>query len=281
MKMKYRTYRTLKRVGIYVALGALTFIAVSPIFWMGLSSIRDLSEVFQVPPKIIPTSLDLTGYQEVFFYTPFIQCLINSTFVGLVATAASIAIGAAGAYSITRWQKRYSKFISQSVLVSYMIPPILLVIPYFILLKKVGLVDTLSGLILTHVSFALPFCTWLLTAYFSTLPRELEEAAKIDGCTNFGAFIRIILPLSVPGIVAVAIFTFINSWNEFVYALLLVTSAEKRTITAGFYSLMGAEVLQWEPMIAWIVLITIPPLTFFIFIQQKLVKGLAAGAVKR
>lgn len=281
MKINYTSWRIIKKISVYAALGTSTFIAVSPIVWMALSSIRDLDEVFKVPPKLIPTSIELGGYAKVLFLTPFLQCLVNSVCVTLITTGISIGIGSMGAYSIERWQKKgYANLISRGVLLAYLIPPILLVIPYFVILKQIGLVDTLLGLIITHTSFVLPFSTWLMIAYFSTLPKELEEAAKIDGCTNFGAFIRIALPLATPGIVAVAIFSFINSWNEFLYALLIITSSEKRTLTAGFYSFMGAEVLEWEPMIAWITLITIPPLVFFLFVQKYLIKGLTAGALK-
>ena len=164
---------------------------------------------------------------------------------------------------------------------TYMFPPILLAIPYFILVSNLGLANTLPGLLMAYMSFTVPFCTYLLVSYFRTVPKDIEEAAMIDGLRRPGVFLHIALPLVAPGLVATAIFAFINAWNEFLYSLLIISSGDKQTVSVGLYSLKGGmETLQWGDMMAASVLVVIPSIVFFSIIQKSIVGGLTAGADK-
>ena len=195
-------------------------------------------------------------------------------------TIATISISALAAYGIVRFFPRAGKMMTRILITAYMFPPILLAIPYSIIMGKTGLMNTRLGLVIVYMSFSVPYAVWLLTGFFRTVPLEIEEAGKIDGAGKMSIFFRIVLPIVAPGIVAVAIYTFINAWNEFLYSLILINDNTRMTVSVALKSLEGQEVLDWGTMMAASALVVIPSVIFFMVIQKKIARGLAQGSIK-
>jgi len=268
------------RIAVYATLLGLVFFSAFPLLWMILSSLKPFPELMANQPHLLPSRLSFGFYSTLLTATTFVTFLTNSVIVALGTTLVSVTFASMAAYGLSRLRIRWKFLVSRSVLLSYMFPQILLVVPLFVGIVTLGLANTYSGLILTYVTFAFPFSTWLLTAYFQTIPVELEEAARIDGASNAGAFLRVILPLALPGIATAAVFSFILAWNEFLYALVIMNSESKKTLSVGLYSFIGGEFMRWGELMAASTLMVLPVLVFIFLVQKHIVTGLAAGAVK-
>ncbi|MEG1640751.1 MAG: carbohydrate ABC transporter permease, partial [Ruthenibacterium sp.] len=179
-----------------------------------------------------------------------------------------------------RFFPKIANRITRLIILAYMFPPILLVVPYFTLMSSAKMTNSLMGLVIVYLSFTIPYCVWMLTGYFNDIPISIEEAAKIDGASKLKTFSKITLPLAAPGIVATAIFAFINSWNEFLYSLVLISSGAKKTVSVALYSLTGGETIRYGEMMAASVIVVLPSMLLFFLIQKRLVGGLTGGAVK-
>ena len=210
----------------------------------------------------------------------FANNIVNSFVISFASTAIAIAVSALGAYGVARFFPKFGKLMTRSLVITYMFPPILLAIPYSIILGKLGLVNTRMGLVLVYLSFSIPYAMWLLVGFFETVSVSLEEAARLDGASNFQVFFRVSVPIILPGIVATAIYTFINTWNEFLYALVFINSSSKMPVSVALKSLEGVEILDWGAMMAASAVVVVPSIVFFIIIQGKIVAGLAEGSDK-
>jgi ABC-type glycerol-3-phosphate transport system permease component len=263
-------------------LGGIASGAVFPLFWMVSGSLRPWSELFANPPLLFPRALTFRFYRDVFQYTSFFVYLQNSLIVASGTTFVGVSFACLAAYSLARKRFRGSAFLHRAILLAYLFPSIILIIPLFVVFTDLGLINTRSGLVLAYSTFSFPFCTWLLAAYFRGIPKEIEEAAAIDGATHLTVLIRIYLPLAAPAIVTAAIFTFILAWNEFVLALILATKESLKTLSIGFYGRVysGDMAMAWGTILAWAALMVLPPLLFFMIIEKRLVEGLTGGAVK-
>ena len=257
-----------------------TVIAIFPLIWIFISSVKSKGELTGEPTRFWPKIFTLDYFEHVINDLNFIVNIKNSLFISLVTTLIAITISAMAAYGIVRFFPKLGSIMSKLLVTTYIFPPILLAIPYSIAMAKVGLTNTTTGLIIVYLSFSVPYAVWLLVGFFQTVPIEIEEAAKIDGANKFTVFFKIVLPLVAPGIVATAIYTFINAWNEFLYALILVNDTSKMTVAVALRSLNGAEILDWGDMIAASVIVVIPSVLFFCFIQNKIAGGLSEGSVK-
>ena len=257
-----------------------TVIAIFPLIWIFISSVKSKGELTSEPTRFWPKIFTLDYFEHVINDLNFIVNIKNSLFISLVTTLIAITISAMAAYGIVRFFPKLGSIMSKLLVTTYIFPPILLAIPYSIAMAKVGLTNTTTGLIVVYLSFSVPYAVWLLVGFFQTVPIEIEEAAKIDGANKFTVFFKIVLPLVAPGIVATAIYTFINAWNEFLYALILVNDTGKMTVAVALRSLNGAEILDWGDMMAASVIVVIPSVLFFCFIQNKIAGGLSEGAVK-
>lgn len=275
-----RPLRVVRAAGLNLLVVALVLFAVFPLFWLITSSLKLPGELYKFPVTFFPRHVSWKFYETVLTLTYFPRYFANSLVVALATTAVTVAVAAMGAYSIVRYQHWLSTLLARAILFAYLFPRILLVIPFFILLLQIGLVNTRTGLTVSHVVFTLPFALWFLVGYFKTIPREVEEAARIDGAANITIFLRIVLPLARPGLVAAAIFTFINSWNEFLFALVLTTAQDVQTISVGLYGLVGGETMEWGQMLAASTLVILPVLIFFLLIQRNLAEGLTGGAIR-
>ncbi|CAM3878983.1 carbohydrate ABC transporter permease [Avibacterium endocarditidis] len=257
-----------------------TIIAVFPLVWIMISSVKGKGELTSEPTRFLPKIFTLDYFEHVINDLHFIVNIKNSLFIALITTLIAIVISAMAAYGIVRFFPKLGAVMSKLLVTTYIFPPILLAIPYSIAMAKVGLTNTMAGLIVVYLSFSVPYAVWLLVGFFRTVPIEIEEAARIDGANKFTVFFKIVLPLVAPGIVATAIYTFINAWNEFLYALILVNDTSKMTVAVALRSLNGAEILDWGDMMAASVLVVLPSVLFFTFIQNKIAGGLSEGSVK-
>jgi len=258
----------------------LAVLVLLPFFWMFSTSLKPLNEVNKYPPEWISINMSFKPYSDMFFYLPFSTYTLNSLIVAFSSMSLTLIIGGLAAFSFSRFQFAGKGIFLLIFLLSQMLPGASVIIPLFQLLQKVGLYDTYLGLILIHTAVLLPFVIWLLFGFFQTIPREIEDAALIDGCSRMEALRKVILPLALPGIGATALFAFLGSWNEFFFALILTSSDSTRTIPVGIGLFVGEYLDVWNQMAAAAVLFSLPPLVLFMLTRRTFIKGLVAGAGK-
>ncbi len=263
---------------IYLIL--LAIIAVFPLLWILLSSVKGMGELTANPTSFLPKSFTLENYRHVIFDLGFAVNIKNSVIIALITTLIAITISALAAYGVVRFFPKIGNAMSKIMIMTYMFPPILLAVPYSLVMAKAGLINTRTGLVIVYLSFSIPYAVWILVGFFKTIPIGIEEAARIDGANKLQVFVQVVLPLVAPGIVATAIYTFINVWNEFLYSLILINSSDKMTVAVALKSLEGAEILVWGDMMAASALVVIPSVIFFALIQGKISGGLSEGSVK-
>ncbi|MDI9217044.1 MULTISPECIES: carbohydrate ABC transporter permease [Clostridium] len=264
----------------HIYLIILTIIAVFPLLWIVLSSVKTSGELTANPTSFLPKNFTLENFIHVIKDLGFAVNIKNSLLISLITTLIAIAISAMAAYGIVRFFPKFGNVMSKLLVTTYMFPPILLAIPYSLVMAKIGLTNTRIGLVIVYLSFSVPYAVWMLVGFFKTVPIGIEEAAKIDGADKLQTFVRIVLPLVMPGIVATAIYTFINAWNEFLYSLILINSTDRMTVSVALRSLQGAEILSWGDMMAASTLVVVPSIIFFMFIQRKIAAGMTDGSVK-
>ncbi len=264
----------------YVYLTLLAIIAAFPLVWILLSSVKGRGEMTGDPTAFFPKTITLDNFRTVIEQLNFGNNILNSIFVAGLTTLIAITVSALGAYGVVRFFPRFGKIMTRVLITTYMFPPILLAVPYSIIMGKAGMMNNRLGLVIVYLSFSVPYAIWLLVGFFQTVPIEIEEAARVDGANKIQVFGRVVLPIVTPGIVAVAIYTFINAWNEFLYSLILMNSSEKMTVAVALKSLEGQEVMDWGVMMAASAMVVIPSVIFFMLIQNKIAGGLAAGSVK-
>lgn len=263
---------------IYLLL--LCFFAIFPLLWIMISSVKGKGELTGNPTAFLPKVVTLEYYRHVIFDLGFIVNIRNSVIISIATTGIAITISTLAAYGIVRFFPKIGAVLSKVLVTTYIFPPILLAIPYSIVMAKLGLTNTRTGLVLVYLSFSIPYAVWLLVGFFKTIPIGIEEAAKIDGANKIQVFLQVVIPLVAPGIVATAIYTFINVWNEFLYSLILINDTSKMTVAVALRSLNGSEILDWGDMMAASTLVVIPSILFFCLIQNKIAGGLSEGAVK-
>jgi len=278
--MKHINKNHIELTCAYGILIGLAFFSTFPLVWQILTSFKTLPDIMQNPTSLIPKDFTLDNYRLVLTGVGFPRFLGNSLSVSVMATLTGMVLSCFCSYAIVRFFPRIANKLTRFLIACYLFPAILLVVPYFIFLSKIKFTNNLVGLMIVYLSFSIPYCTWMLTGYFSSIPVSIEEAAKIDGASQLQTFFRISLPLAAPGIVATAIFAFINAWNEFLYSLVLISSGTKKTVSVALYSLTGGETLRYGEMMAASVLVVLPSLILFFLIQKRLTGGLTGGAVK-
>ena len=265
---------------VIVAAMALALVFVLfPIYWMVIASLKLPREIFRVP-SLWPQVITGANYRILIEDKDFLVAIRNSFVVASSVTLISLVVASLAAYSMVRFRYRFKGLIGRLILFAYLTPTSLLFIPLSILIARLQLGNTLHGLIFVYLTFSLPVSTWMLQAYFAAVPRELEEQGMIDGLSRLGALFRIVLPLSAPGLAAVAIFTFTAAWNELLLALVLITSESRRTAPLALNYLITSDVLPWGPLMAGAVLSSIPLMILYFVAQRFIVQGMTAGSVK-
>ena len=257
---------------------ALLFV-LFPIYWMVITSLKLPREIFRLP-SLWPQVFTETNYRILIEDKDFLVAIRNSFVVASTVTIISLVVSSLAAYSMVRFRYRFKGLFGRLILFAYLTPTSLLFIPLSILIARLQLGNTLHGLILVYLTFSLPVSTWMLQAYFAAVPRELEEQGMIDGLSRLGALFRIVLPLSAPGLAAVAIFTFTGAWNELLLALVLITSESRRTAPLALNYLITSDVLPWGPLMAGAVLSSVPLMILYFLAQRFIVQGITAGSVK-
>ncbi|THE11850.1 carbohydrate ABC transporter permease [Bacillus timonensis] len=274
-----RAFR-ISNIGSYVILFLMALFVLLPFFWTVLTSLKTEANIFSVPPQWIPNPVTFDHYADVLREGQFQAFMKNSLIVSISSTLISLAIGIPGAYGFAKYRYRLSGILFGSIIAVRMFPPIVLGVPYFLMMIQLGLIDSKLGLIITYLPLQLTLIIWIMEGFFRELPHEIEEAGEIDGLGSVGKFIRIALPLSLPSIVVATIFSFLQAWNEFLFALTLTRTEVSQTMPVGIAGYVTTFSNFWGKMAATDILFIIPVLLITIFIQRGLIKGLTAGASK-
>ena len=264
----------------YAVLVALAIVVLFPFYWMTITSFKNEEQMRSLVSMFWPRPLVGENYEQLLSKTDFVTWYGNSATVAVSSTLLATAVGTIGAYALARLRFLGRGFMASATLITYLVPPSILFIPLYAQMRNLGLANSLAGLIAAYPSFTVPFVTWLLMGYFESIPEELEEAAMIDGATRFGAFYRIVLPLSAPGVLAAGLYAFTQAWNEFLYALVFITDGKLRTLPVGLASFITGDVYGWGYLMAGAVLTTLPVIAAYIYLQKYMVEGLTAGSVK-
>lgn len=273
------------RIFIHIAALVATAAILAPFLWLVYSSVVSQSDLLARPLRWWPTEVTLSRYKEIFSADSgsaalFRDAMVNSFLVATGTVAVSLVIGILGGYALARLRFPLRRSTLVAFLITYMLPPITLIIPLYLLMARFGLLDTKTGLIIVYCSLATPFTLWTMSNFFGTLPVELEEAARVDGCSRLGALFRVILPLSRPGIVATALFGFLLCWDEFLYSLIFTSTSAAKTIPVAIAEFTGRNAVDFGLIAAGGVLASLPPVLITMFFQRYLLDGLSSGAVK-
>lgn len=278
-----RVLHSVRRVqlGIILASLAIIFWTLAPFVWIFIVSLTPELSQFTSGVQYFPKDPTIQNYFNIFEVVKFARGFMNSSVVAVVTTVLAISVSTIGAYAFARFRFPGRKAMIVSLLLIYMLPSIVLLLPMLVIFKTLGILNTYLALILAESTHAVPFAVWLLTNYIASLPKDLEDAAEIDGCSRVGAMVRIVLPLAKPGIVGAALFIFISSWNNFLFAFMFTSGDDVRTLPVLLRSFVGGDSgVYWGTVMAGAVLTTIPVAAAFLFFQRYLIMGLAAGAVK-
>ncbi len=270
----------LSAVLFYVFLTLFVLVSIFPLLWIFKMSIITRGELFQSPPTLLPNNPTGAEYGQIFGDSAFQQALINSVIISGVTTVICLFFGAIAAYAIARLRFGFKGIIMTLILAISFFPGVAIIAPLFIQFSTFGIIDTLASVIITDVVFALPLTVWLLVAFFRELPRDLEEAAKVDGATTIQAFRKVIVPLAAPGVFTTAILTFIFAWNEFLFATTFLLTPETQPVTVVIPNFASQYTTDYGAQAAAAVVVTVPLVIMVLIFQRRIVSGLTAGAVK-
>ncbi|WP_180900533.1 carbohydrate ABC transporter permease [Martelella soudanensis] len=259
---------------------AVAGICLFPFLWMGISSIKVLRELYTVPPTWIPENPTLANYKTVLFDSNIPRYFLNSVVISVGSTLLALILAIFASYGFARFNFKGKTYYQSFVLIGQLLPTAAIIVPLFVTLRYLGLVNTYLGLILVYLIITLPLSVWMLTSYFKAIPVDLEEAAIIDGTSRMGVLFRITLPLSVPGLVAVAVYAFVTTWNEFIFALCFATDSSVKTLPIGLAEFTTEFNTDWGAVMAASMIMTVPIAVLFLSMQRLFVGGIMAGATK-
>jgi multiple sugar transport system permease protein len=274
-----RRSRLRRVLEIELPVAAIVAFAIGPYFWMVLTSLKTDADISSLPVRYLPSSVTFEHYRTLIARTSFAGNLVDSLIVALGAVFLGLSVAILAAYGFSRYRFPGRRVLMTQFLVINMFPVVLIIIPLFVLMRQFGLIDTYVGIVLGHSTFAIPFSIWMLTSYMNAIPPELDEAARIDGATRIQTLRLVILPVVMPGVVTTAIYIFVTSWNEYLFAMML-SGQNVRTVTVALQHFIGEFTVQWGLLTAGGTLIALPVTILFLFVQKRLVGGLTAGAVK-
>lgn len=272
--------RVVMKAGVVSALLVGAVFAGFPVFWMAASSFKANPEIFELPPRIVTESFSFDAYTTILTDPVKVRFFVNSYVVALSVTILTLFVAILAGYAFSRFTFPFKGPLNMVIVSVQAVPPITLLIPYFGLMVTLRLYNTYPALILTYMVFTLPYAIIMMTGYFNTLPRELDEAVKVDGAGTMTALWRILVPISIPGLVSVGIYTFMIAWNEYLFALTLTRTEDMRTVPIGIQLLMGQHSYEWNEMMAMSILGCLPVLILFLFFQRFFIGGMTAGSVK-
>ncbi len=265
---------------IYVCAALLAAVCLFPFLWMWVSSIKQLRELYTIPPVWFPAMPTLENYRTVLFESNVPRYFLNSLVISFGSTGLALFIAIFAAYGFARFKFRGKTAFQSFVLIGQLLPTAAIIVPLFVTLRMLGLVNTYLGLILVYMIITLPLAVWMLTSYFRAIPVELEEAAIIDGSSRIGILFRITLPLSIPGIIAVLVYSFVTTWNEFIFALTFATDSSVKTLPIGLAEFTTEFNTDWGAVMAASMIMTVPIAVLFLSMQRLFIGGMTAGATK-
>ncbi|MCC7368911.1 MAG: carbohydrate ABC transporter permease [Chloroflexi bacterium] len=272
--------RIVKLVLQWSVLGTALVIVIFPLYWMLLTAFDPPTLSYSAKISLLPKRITLDAFAQLIREYPFMLWMWNSAAVSMITTLLAVVVGTMAAYSLARLRYPGRGFLAGTFFLAYIFPATLLVVPVFVILSVLGLTDDYFGLVLSYLIFTVPFCTWMLRAYLTSIPRELEEAALVDGATRVQAMVLIILPLAAPGVAAATIFAFTLSWNEYLYAFILMNDSTKMTLSPGMTKLVFGDIFLWGMIMAGATLMSMPVVLLYFVAQRFVVSGLTAGSVK-
>jgi len=265
---------------VLFAAALLVTFAGFPFAWMISTAFKESREIFASPPSLLPRSFTLDNLQRLFAETRALTYLKNSIVVSLSTVAVTIAVATPAAYSLTRFRFPGREQLAGTILFTYMFAPIMIIVPFYVMMRFLGLTNTHLGLVLAYTAFCLPFSLWMLRTFFQSIPIDIEQAAMVDGANRVQTVLYVVLPLSLPGVLATSIFTFVLTWNDYIFARVLISADELKTLPVGIADLYNASVVDWGMIMAAGLIILTPVLAVFFLIQKYMVVGLGAGALK-
>jgi multiple sugar transport system permease protein len=278
MSAHYRLRSNVRTGLIFSVTWLVVLIAVFPLFWAISTSLRDNQEIITRTPSLLPKQATLDNYAYMLRVGNFPQEFFNSTVIAVFSALSVVFFGSLGGYSLTRFRFRGQALSLRVVLLTYLFPAVLLVVPMFIILRSLSLTDSYVALIIVHTATGLPLGLWLLRAYFLSIPIELDQAAMIDGASRLGTLFDVLLPQAIPGMISIFIFIFVFSWGDYLWPLILITSRSQMTLPLGIHAYMNDMGFQWGPLMAVTVVFALPVVVLFTVVQSRLVRGLGAGA---
>jgi len=273
----------MKRTGVflkiskYMLLAILTAFAMLPVLWMLLTSIRPPEEHFLSPPTFVISRPTLNHFLKIFNDIRFVNYFANSALLAVLTSVVTLLIASLAGYGFARLRFRLKELFFLSIITCQLIPIMVIIFPIYEMFSRLNLLDNVIALVIPYLTLTIPFSTWMSRAVFSSIPKELEEAAMLDGCTAVGALFRIIFPIAAPGLAAILVFCFIEAWNEYLLALTFLSSVEKRTIQIGIFLFKGEYFTDWGALMAASTLATIPVVILFVLVQKYFITGMAGG----
>jgi len=283
-----RRRKLFDKAGLTLLVVPVLFFIFFPLLWLFSASLTTQVELYAVPPHWIPLHPTFQNYVDIVFPSQaasavprtFATAIWNSVKIASLVTIICIFLGSLAAYALVRIPFRFNRSIQLGILATRMVPEVSLILPLFIIASGLGLINTPEVLVITYLTFALPYAIWLLAAYFQTVPIELEDAARLDGCTRLGILFQVIMPISVPGLVSTAMFVFLVAWDEFFYALIFTSTLAAKTAPVAIAEFVGRYVVNINGMMAGGILAALPPVLLALIFQRYIVRGMTAGAVK-
>jgi multiple sugar transport system permease protein len=273
--------RLVSKIITYIVLVFFAVFCVFPFLWMLVTSLKPTDQIRTSTPSFFIDNPTISHFENVLVNTQFITFFINSLIVAITTTIISMLVSIFAGYALSRFQRfKGIKMVNVTMLLSQMIPGVLLLIPLYILMQRLGLLDTYAAMILAYTTFMVPLCTFMLKGFIDSIPYELEEAAEIDGCSRLRIIYQIILPISIPSLVATALFAFVNAWNEFMFGYVFINDEAHRTLTPGITLFKGLYTTDWGSIMSASVLAVLPVVILFIYLQKFLIEGMTAGSVK-
>jgi multiple sugar transport system permease protein len=275
-----RTELLMKRILQWAVLGTALVAVVFPLYWMLLTAFDPPTLSYSATISLLPKRITLAAFAQLLREYDFLRWMWNSAAVATISTLLAVVVGTLAAYSLARLRYPGRGFLAGTFFLAYIFPATLLVVPVFVILSVLGLTDDYIGLVMSYLIFTVPFCTWMLRAYLTSIPPELEEAALVDGANRIQAMLLIILPLAAPGVAAATIFAFTLSWNEYLYAFILMTDSTKMTLSPGMTKLVFGDIFLWGMIMSGATLMSLPVVILYFVAQRFVVSGLTAGSVK-
>lgn len=270
-----------KNISIYVSLFIFIAVSLFPIYWMIITSFKDTAEIYNRVPTFWPKSFSFDGYISLLTKTLFLTHIKNTIWVSLIVTVGSLIASMFAAYGISRFKFRGSSIISKSILYAYLMPRTVMYIPLYMVTVFLNLDNTLYGLILIYPTIVIPYATWMLIAYFRTIPTDMEQAAYIDGSSRFNTMIKITFPLAAPGIVTTFVFSFTLCWSDYLYSMIIISASALKTVSVGMADLIIDDLFAWGQLSAGAIFASLPIIILYVLASKYIISGVAIGAVKQ